>query len=138
MIRKILLAYDGSEAAAKAFELSADLARKYGARLHVLTVAQVPDFGEEVETTAVIEHSRNYHEALLDALSKRAAREGIQASFELQVGHVAQQILDHADREGADLIVLGHRGRGLMDRWRLGSVSHRVISDARCAVTVVR
>jgi nucleotide-binding universal stress UspA family protein len=138
MIRKILLAYDGSEPAAKAFRFSADLAKRYGAELHVLTVAQSPDFGEEVETKAVIEHSRNYHESLLKALRHRAAHDGIQARFELQVGHVAQQILDHAANEGVDLIVLGHRGRGLMDRWRLGSVSHRVISYADCAVTVVR
>jgi len=54
MIRKILLAYDGSEPAAKAFRFSADLAKRYGAELHVLTVAQTPEFGDEVETEAVI------------------------------------------------------------------------------------
>lgn len=138
MIHKILLAYDGSEPAAKAFDHAADLAQRYGAELHVLTVAQVPDFGDEVETEAVIEQSRKHNEAVLKALRQRAAHAGVKARFELQIGHPAQQILDHAGMEGIDLIVLGHRGHGLLDRWRLGSVTHRVISYADCAVTVVR
>jgi nucleotide-binding universal stress UspA family protein len=137
MIRRILLAYDGSDSSDKAFRLAADLAGKYGAELRVLTVAQTPDLGDEVEATAAIEQSRLYHEALLESIKARAAGDGIEARFELRIGHPARQILDCAEGEGVDLIVMGHRGRGLIDRWRLGSVSHRVISFAECAVTVV-
>lgn len=138
MIHKILLAYDGSEPADKAFRHAADLAQRYGAELHVLTVARVPEFGDEVETEALIEQSRKHQDGVLKTLRKRAAHEGVKAHFELQIGHPAQQILDHAEKEGIDLIVLGHRGHGILDRWRLGSVTHRVISYAGCAVTVVR
>jgi len=138
MIRKILLAYDGSEPSAKAFDFAADLASRYQAELYVLTVAQAPEVGDEVETEAVIEHSRTYHKAQLHGLKHRIDQLGVKVHLEMAVGHPAQQILDHAAQLGTDLIVLGHRGHGALDRWRLGSVTHRVISYAECAVTVVR
>ncbi|MGN2393280.1 universal stress protein, partial [Pelomicrobium sp. G1] len=92
----------------------------------------------DVETEAVTEHSRDYHQALLDRLKQRTDRLGIEAHLEFAIGHPARQILDYAGQQGVDLIVLGHRGRGAFDRWRLGSVTHRVISYAECAVMVVR
>lgn len=138
MITRILLAYDGSAPSDKAFEFAADLAVRYHANLRILTVAQAPEIGDEVETEAVIEHSRAYHQSLLDRLRERASHLGLSATFRLAVGHAAGMILDEAQSQAVDLIVLGHRGHGVLDRWRLGSVTHRVISYAECAVTVVR
>jgi nucleotide-binding universal stress UspA family protein len=138
MIRKILLAYDGSDPALKAFEFAADLARRYKAELFVLTVAQVPEFAEDVETEAVVEHSSAYHQGLLDGLRERLAGLGVPVRLDLAVGHPARKIIEHAAAHGIDVIVMAHRGRGMLDRWRLGSVTHRVISYAECPVTVVR
>jgi nucleotide-binding universal stress UspA family protein len=138
MIKKILLAYDGSEPAAKAFDFAVDLARRYQAELHVLTVAQAPEVADEVETEAIIEHSRVFHKSLLHGLKHRVDQLGVKVHLEMVVGHPAQQILDRAEQQGIDLIVIGHRGRGMFDRWRLGSVTHRVISYAGCMVAVVR
>lgn len=138
MIKKILVAYDGSDSSIKAFDFAADMMKRYQAELYVLSVAQVPEFAEDVETEAIIEQSRNYHKKLLHGLKEKADKSGVYAHFETIVGHVAQQILDHAAGHKVDLIVLGHRGKGVLDRWRLGSVSHRVISYAECAVTIVR
>lgn len=138
MIKHILLAFDGSEPSSKAFDMAADLAQRYHAALHVLTVAQPPEIGDEVETEAVVERSRTYHRSQLRGLRRRGDRFGIKPEVELQVGHPAQQILECAERIEADLIVVGHRGHGALDRWQLGSVSHRIISYAKCAVMVVR
>jgi len=95
-------------------------------------------FPEDVEATALIEQSRAAHQRLLDALGQELRTSGVETSLHLAVGHAAQQILVAAGELAVDLIVLGHRGRGLLDRWHLGSVSHRVISYADCPVTVVR
>ena len=139
MIRKILLAYDGSDPAMKALDAAVDLAGKYKAELFVLSVAQPPDFGEDVETEAIIENSRNYHQQLLVPVRRRiAASAGIQAHFEVAVGHPAQQIIYHADRHKVDLIVLGHRGRSKFVRLLLGSVSKQVVQYADRQVLVVR
>lgn len=136
MIHKLLIAYDGSDSAKAAFDLALDLARKYGAELHVLSVARPPEFGEEVETEAVIEQSRRHHAHLLQPL--KAHTTGLTAHFEVKVGHPAEAIVLYAEDHGIDHIVVGHRGRALFERWLLGSVARQVIAYAPCAVTVVR
>jgi nucleotide-binding universal stress UspA family protein len=138
MIKKILLAYDGSDPAKKALDAALDLARKYQAELYVLTVSQPPDFGEDVETEAIIENSRNYHESALAPVRTLVATSGVKARFEVAVGHPAEQIIYHADRYQVDLIVLGHRGKSLFRRLLLGSVSKQVVQYADRTVLVVR
>jgi nucleotide-binding universal stress UspA family protein len=136
MIRKLLIAYDGSDSAQAAFDFALDLAGKYGAELHVLAVARPPEYGEEVETEAVIEQSRRHFAHVLHPLKGRAA--GLTAFFEVKVGHPAESIVLYAEDRGIDHIVVGHRGHGLFERWLIGSVARQVIAYAHCAVTVVR
>jgi nucleotide-binding universal stress UspA family protein len=138
MMKKILLAYDGSDSARKALDTALDLVQKYQAELYVLTVAQPPDFGEDVETEAIIENSRNYHQRTLLPVRHAVAASGVKAQFEVAVGHPAEQIIYHADRYQVDLIVLGHRGKSLFRRLLLGSVSKQVVQYAERAVLVVR
>ena len=136
MIRKLLIAYDGSDSAKSAFNFAIELAGKYGAELHVLAVARPPEFGEEVETEAIIENSRRHYTHLLKPLKAQVA--GLTAHFEVIVGHPAESIVLYAEDHGIDHIVVGHRGHSLFERWLLGSVSRQVIAYAPCAVTVVR
>lgn len=138
MIKRILVAYDGSDPANKAFAFALDLAKRYGASMIVLSVSKPPDFAEDVETEAIIENSQNYYRKLLAHLKPKALTEGINARFEVAVGHPAEQIIYHAEQDHADLIVLGHRGKSFFQRLRLGSVSKQVLHYANCAVTVVR
>ena len=58
--------------------------------------------------------------------------------YELVIGHPAERIVIHAEEWGADLIVVGHRGHGLMGSWLLGSVAKQVMHHATCAVLVAR
>ena len=136
MIHKLLIAYDGSDAARAAFDFARDLAGKYGAELHVLAVARPPDFGGEVETEAVIEQSRSHCNEVLQPL--RARLVGQSAQFQVAVGHPAEQIVLYAERHGIDHIVVGHRGRSLFERWLIGSVARQVMAYAPCTVSIVR
>lgn len=138
MYRRILIGYDGSEASRKAFAMACDLAAKDDAELFVLSVARPPEVGDDVETEAVIENSRQYHRGLLAEIKHAAAAKGIKASFEVGVGHPAEQIIYDADRHGVDLIVVGDRGRSKFARLLLGSVSKQVVQYAGRAVLVVR
>ena len=139
MIKRILLAYDGSAPADKAYSFALDIAKKYDADLYVLAVARPPEFGDDVETEAVIENSKKHYQKVLAPLRVQAPSQGVRLHFEVVVGHPAEQIIRHAeDQYKADLIVLGHRGQSLFERWCLGSVSKHVIHYAHCAVTVVR
>jgi nucleotide-binding universal stress UspA family protein len=138
MMNKILLAYDGSEPASKAFELALDLAVKYGAALYVLAVARPPEFAEEVDALAILENSRRHYHDVLRPLKAKVDAAGVEAHFEVASGHPAEQIIYHAERHGVDHIVMGHRGRTFFEGWLLGSVARQVMSHAACAVTIVR
>lgn len=139
MIKKILVAYDGSDAALDAYKFALDLAQKYGAEIYVLAVARPPDIGDDVETEAIIENSTRHYEKMLAPLKSRAPSLSVHHHFKIAVGHPAEQIIRHAEDEyKADLIVMGHRGHALFDRLRLGSISKQVIHYAHCPVTIVR
>jgi len=138
MIQKILVAYDGSESAERAIDFAVDLARRYGAKLHILAVARPPEFGTEAETKAIIEQSRRHYKDVLQPLKKKFDADPLQINFEIGIGHPAEQIVLYAEQHGIDHIVVGHRGRSLFNRWLLGSVARQVIAHAPCAVTVAR
>ena len=139
MIRRILVAYDGSEQAGKAFRVALEIAEKFGAEVIVLSVATLPEPPEAVETEAVIENAREHYTGAFAAL-----RAGVSSSpsmsirHEIRIGHAAEQILHMASEENVDMIVMGHTGKSMIRRWLLGSVSKRVISYALCTVSIVR
>jgi nucleotide-binding universal stress UspA family protein len=138
MITRILVAYDGSEPADRAFDFAVDLAKRYQAPLTVLAVARPPEIGNDVETEAVVENSLRHYRKLLSRLQERAATEKIDVTLEVRVGHPAEQIVDYAEQHRIDAIVMGHRGKTFLERWRLGSISQRVLQYAHCPVIVVR
>lgn len=146
-MQRIVVAVDLSPPSLRAVDLGADLAGRYGAALlllHVVHDVGAPDPG--IEAYAQIEHIRDpaptlLIEALRDQLSgvcDRAAAKGAgQVRPEVVVGDAAEQILEFAKAEQADLIVLGSRGHGRLAGLLLGSVSQKVIGLAPCPVLVV-
>jgi nucleotide-binding universal stress UspA family protein len=101
-------------------------------------VAHSPEFGNEVETEAVLENSRKHYQHVLKPVAKRLAGTDIKHEIEVATGHPAEHIAMSAEQWGANLIVLGHRGTGLMGRWLVGSVAKQVMHHATCAVLVAR
>lgn len=138
MIAKILVAFDGSCQAQKAFEFGLEMAVKYSADLSVLSIARPPEPPVNVEVQAVLEHATEYFEAQFVKMKEKAAATGVDCTFEVRVGHPAEQIVHLADERKVDAIVMGHRGESLLQKWLLGSVAKRVLSYAHCTVIVVR
>ncbi len=138
MIKKLLVAYDGSKQSEKAYALALDMASKYAAKLMVVSVARPPEPPVAVELEAVLESATAYYEGHFKTMKEQAESLGIEASFLVRVGHPAEQIVHLANDEGMDAIVMGHRGESFLQRWLLGSVAKRVLSYAHCTVVVVR
>ncbi|WMW64664.1 universal stress protein [Nitratidesulfovibrio liaohensis] len=75
----------------------------------------------------------------LDAAKLEAIKQGVTPTVLIETGpSPAQNILDCAEQQGADLIIMGHREKKGLDRFLLGSVAAKVIAHARCSVLVVR
>jgi nucleotide-binding universal stress UspA family protein len=138
MFRNVLIAYDGSPFARKAFDVGLETARLHRARALVLSVVQIPEPAMIYETTALLDEANAHYETDFAGLRDAAKSAGVPLETRIVVGHVSDQIVQQATGEHADLIVMGHRGKSVIERWLLGSVSKRVISYAHCSVLVVR
>lgn len=138
MLENILIAYDGSESASRAFQLAVQMAKRFSARLTAISVVQFPEPATMVETKALLESGSERCEKDFASIRDDARGEGIELHTHVAAGHAAEQVVHYAGQIKADLIVLGHRGKGLVERWLVGSVSKRVLSYAPCSVLVVR
>lgn len=138
VIKKILVAYDGSAEADRAYLFGLDLAQKYAAEVIVLAVACLPEPPGSIQREAVLEHATQYYEALFESLRQKGKPFPGRLRFEVRLGHPAEQIISFAQDESADMILLGHRGQSMLQRWMLGSVAKRVLNHAICTVVVVR
>lgn len=131
-MRKILLAYDGGEAARHALETAAELARAFGASISVVSVVptragRAADDPREGDT----EHARELQEA-----KKLLAERGIEAETMEPAGDPASTIERIAEVGGFDTIVLGARRLGTVERVLQGSVSEHVVAHAHATVVV--
>lgn len=147
MIRKILVAIDGSEHAEKALDFALDLAEKYSAQVTILNVFQMPVsiyFGEPPTYPAALnnlyDELKSFHEKMLSKALERARelKPSLKISASLREGRPADQIIEAAKEGGFDLIVVGHRGLGKVKEFFLGSVSDRVADGAQCPVLIVK
>jgi nucleotide-binding universal stress UspA family protein len=139
MFRKILVAHDGSAGAKKAMLVAIDLARHYGAELHLISVIEeIPRYAatidevEEVQAEAV-----RHYQAMQDEARQQAERCGVKAYDKVLPGHEVQTIVQYAEQENFDLLVVGRHGHSA--RWlkHLGSTSSQIPFHAPCTVMVV-
>jgi nucleotide-binding universal stress UspA family protein len=137
-MKNMMVAYDGSFTAKAAFDFALDLAKKYGAQIHVLSVARLPEPPTEVETEAVIENASERFKHEFAELRKKARETGLNVETHIVSGHPAEQILHWAHEHKIDTIVMGHQTRSTLGRWLLGSQTDRVVDHAECNVIVVK
>ena len=136
-IRTILLATDLTPASDEATDRAVDLAARLGARLVIVNVLEHRRLAGGGSHDRV-DQARSERETQLMVLVKRARDLGATAEFLVWTGDPGGSIAAAADAEGADLVVVGTRGRSGAERMILGSVSDHVVRNAECPVLVVR
>lgn len=137
--RHILLATDLSPASAPATEEAISIARRTGARLTVLSVVDprilhLPG-GRFLRR---VDQEQARVESEVQVLVARTRTAGIPSTFLVWHGDPSEAILEAADAEDADLVVVGSHGRGRLGRLVLGSTSARVSTEAKRRVLVVQ
>jgi nucleotide-binding universal stress UspA family protein len=140
---KMLLATDGSEEAALAAQIAADLAQSTVSELHVVSVAAEDPYVYEayydVGRAEEVERTRQEAQKVLEEQTQKVGEAGARvAKSHLKMGAVDEEIVILADEEGTDLIIVGSRGLGGVRRALMGSVSDSVVRHAHCPVLVVR
>jgi len=133
-MKKILVAYDGGEAAYRALDLAADLALKFDGAVGVISV--VPLHAGRVPVDPW--DDRVVHAAELTEASKILRQRGIEPVLYEPAGDPAITIEKIASEQGYDVVVVGSRGLGLLSRALQGSVSEHVATHAKTTVIVAR
>ena len=146
MFTSIVVGTDGSETARTAVRRAIDLAAGLGARLQIVSAYEpVSDQrlrGERVNVPADLQWMINPREdvlALLEAARVEARDAGVEEveTFARQ-GDAADAIIDIAEEQRSDLIVVGNKGMTGAKRFLLGSVPNKVSHHAPCSVLIVR
>jgi nucleotide-binding universal stress UspA family protein len=145
MFKSIVLGTDGSDTATQAVRQAVGLASAIGAKVQLVSAY------EPVSEQRLKEERKNAPEDLqwaigpreeVDATLEAAAALAREASVPVELyarqGDPADAILDVAEEQGADLIVVGNKGMTGAKRFLLGSVPNKVSHHAPCSVLIIR
>ena len=138
----IIVGVDGSDQSIRASHVAAAMARVHGARLHVVTVVRPPEgwwgvVGSPPPADAMSRSMAEAQRTVLDRTIDRLDASGIEVTSAEEIGDPASSLVSLAADMDADLIVVGRRGAGMVERMILGSVADRVAHDAGCPVLIV-
>lgn len=135
----IIVGTDGTEYAKKAINTAVALAGLTGAKLYAIYVSDVSNITPtSVEWEMVAENIKLESEAAFEYVRGKAGAEGIEFETVSLSGAAGQEIVQYANQVNADLIVVGATGKKAIERLILGSVSEKVIRNAKQQVLVVR
>jgi nucleotide-binding universal stress UspA family protein len=143
-LERVVIAVDGSvdSIAAARFFASLPLERRLEVRL--LAVAEPPPGLTPPDVLAIpvpealVERRRGTLEGVLSRVEAELRPRADTVECSVIVGRPATEIISAANEPGVDLVVVGARGLGRLERLILGSVSERVLHQAECPVLVVK
>lgn len=145
MFKTIVVGTDGSDTATEAVRQAAELARSVGASMEIVSAYEpVPAQRLREERRTAPEdlqwaiNPREDVEATLETAAEIAREAGLEVGTSSRRGDPADAILDVAEENGADLIVVGNKGMTGAKRFLLGSVPNRVSHHAPCSVLIIR
>ena len=145
MFGRIVVGTDGSDTAAEAVRQATELAKAVGARINLVSAfepvgnqrlreerQQVPD------DLQWMVNAREDVEATLNQAAEQVKEAGVEVETFSRQGDPADAILDVAEEQNADLIIVGNKGMSGAKRFLLGSVPNKVSHHAPCSVMIIR
>ncbi|KKG31090.1 MULTISPECIES: universal stress protein [Methanosarcina] len=141
LYKKILIATDGSENGAQAINAGMEIARLSQGKVYALYVIDNTCYPAERSDprwkTAMEEQFKTFGLELTAMVEEAAKVAGVDVEFVTREGHPAEKILDFAEKKSVDMIVVGSLGKTDVERFLLGSVSEKVVRNAKVPVLVV-
>jgi nucleotide-binding universal stress UspA family protein len=136
---------DGSDTASEAVRQAAELATKLGAKVHLVSAYEPVSEGrlreERQQVPGDLQWMVNPREDVnqtLDGAAERLRSSGVEVETHAREGDPADAILDVAEEQDADLIVVGNKGMTGAKRFLLGSVPNKISHHAPCSVMIIR
>lgn len=141
MYDRILVPTDGSDPALAATDHALTIGERFDATVHALYVVDIDGIAHEAPglgLDALRDALRSEGEAATATVAERAEERGIAVRQSVVEGVAEDAVVDYADDEGIDLIVMGTHGRRGLDRYLVGSVTERVVRRTDVPTLVVR
>ncbi|HEY7319455.1 MAG TPA: universal stress protein [Candidatus Binatia bacterium] len=134
-VEKILAPTDLSELSVVGMEYALELARGWGAEVtvyHVANAAELANYKAYSMDDLLNKHRQNLGQFLNDHFAELLPL--VEVRQKVEVGSPATNILEEAEREGSDLIVMSTHGRTGLAHMLMGSVTEQVVRNACCPV----
>jgi nucleotide-binding universal stress UspA family protein len=142
---RMVVGTDGSETAGEAVRQATELAERVGATVHLVSAYEPVPEGrlreERQDVPGDLQWMVNPREDVAETLEQAAERlreAGVEVETHAREGDPADAILDVAEEQQADLIVVGNKGMTGAKRFLLGSVPNKVSHHAPCSVMIIR
>jgi nucleotide-binding universal stress UspA family protein len=139
MPKRILHGLDGSKGSFKALEEAIDLALKYGAELHTVSVEELPHYpgtaGEVIEAKQAADSKFGH---AIQQAREMAKQRGIDLHCHVFAGHEVKTIVEFVKEKGFDLLVIGFMGHSALYDRVMGSTCQTLVRLAPCTVLIVK
>lgn len=139
--RNIVIATDGSENTLRAISYGIELAKLSGATVHALYVIDMTSFSSipmDAGWEEMYNILREEGEKAISVVEERGKVSGVEVREMILEGHPSNEIIDFAEKNNVDLIVVGTLGKTGLDRFLMGSVADKVVRGSKVPVLVVR
>ncbi|GKZ15601.1 universal stress protein UspA [Haladaptatus sp. W1] len=138
MYDTILVPTDGSDSAAEAARNAVELAKRFDATIHAIYVIDIGAMWPDAYEGSILNDLEERGKKAVAAVREPAEDAGIDVVDDVVTGgHPHRVILDYADDNDIDCIVMGTHGRRGLDRYLLGSVTERVVRMSDVPVLTV-
>ena len=139
MFKKILVANDGSEGAARALSAAIMLAKKHDAELHMISVEELPRFPASVDEVVEEKQDANHRfEAVVSRAQGQAQAQGVKLVVHVVPGHAVSAVVEFVEAGSFDLLVVGYMGHSALYNRIIGSTTDRLVELAACHVLVIK
>ena len=137
-IKNILVPIDGSKNSFKALTQAIYLAKKCDASITASNVLRVAYDNPDLVYVPQTQNELKKVEKFLSTAKNQVTKDSVSFKKKILFGHEAKKIIDFAQKQRFDLIVMGARGRGVIKQMFLGSVSNTVVHNSKVPVLIIK
>ncbi len=141
--KNILVPYDGSTHANRAFNKAIEIAKQHNSNLKVVACLDIANLGgwyiDKRINKDIMKKAKSLTENLFSKLNDTAKKRSIPVDFKIiESSNTVKSLISFGKSKNINLIVIGSSGRGKFDKVLLGSVSNGVMQKAKCPVMIIK